>query len=127
MSMNDGDLVKEHLNGFNTNISQLLSMDIKITGEEKCISLLCFLLDSWDNLVMAIGSNNTTLNINDVVATLLLEEMSQKTMEGSNPKALLVRGRSVSKKKGKPSSGRYKLMGKSRSRSMSLGHSMRRF
>ena len=72
---------------------------------------------------MAIGRNNTTLNINDVVATLLLEEISQKTMEGSNPKALLVRGRSVSKKKGKPSSGRSKL----KLRLMSLGHSTRRY
>ena len=69
MRMNDSDLVKEHLNAFNIVISQLLFVDIKITEEEKCISLLCPLLDSWDNLVMAIGSNNTTLNINDVVAT----------------------------------------------------------
>ena len=74
MRMSDGDLVTEHLNAFNTVISQLLSVDIKITEEEKYISLLCSFPDSWDNLVVAIGSNNTTLNIDDVVATLLLEE-----------------------------------------------------
>ena len=56
-------------------------MDIKINEEEKCISLLCSLSDSWDNLVLAIGSNNT--KICDVVASLLLEEMRQKNMEGS--------------------------------------------
>ena len=37
MRMSDGDSVIEHLNAFNTVISQLLSIDIKITEEEKCI------------------------------------------------------------------------------------------
>jgi hypothetical protein len=32
-------------------------MDIKITKEEKCISLLCSFLDSWDSRVMDIESN----------------------------------------------------------------------
>ena len=40
-------------------------------------------------------------------------------MEGLNPKALLVRGRSISRNKGKPSNGRSKSRGKSRSRSSS--------
>ena len=44
--MNDGDLVTEHLNAFNTIISQFLFVDIKITEEEKCISRLCSLPDS---------------------------------------------------------------------------------
>jgi hypothetical protein len=29
--------------------------------EEKCVSLLCFFLDSWDSLVVAIGSNTTVI------------------------------------------------------------------
>ena len=68
--MSDGDLVIEHLNVFNIAISQLLSIDIKITEEKKCISLLCSLLDSWDNLVVAIRRNNTTLKLDDVVSSL---------------------------------------------------------
>jgi hypothetical protein len=39
--MNDGDSVTEHLNAFNIVVSQLLSVDIKISDEDKCISLLC--------------------------------------------------------------------------------------
>lgn len=70
---NDGDSVTEHLIAFNTAINQLLFVDIKVTEEKKCISLLCCSLESWDNLVTDIGSNNTTLKIDDVVATLLLE------------------------------------------------------
>jgi hypothetical protein len=69
--MSDGSSVTEHLNAFNIVISQLLSVDIKIIEEEKCIILLCSFPDSWDSLVMAIGSNSTTLVLEDVVASLL--------------------------------------------------------
>jgi len=51
----------KHLNAFNTVVSQLASIDIKISDEDKCISLLCSLPDSWDSLVIAIGSNATAL------------------------------------------------------------------
>ena len=67
LRMKDGDSVTEHLNSFNTVVSQLSSVDIKISNEDKCISLLCSLPDSWDNLVIAIGSNTTTLNFDDIV------------------------------------------------------------
>jgi hypothetical protein len=69
--MSEGSSVTEHLNVFYTMIIQLYSVDIKIIEEEKCISLLCSLSDSWDNLVMAIGSNSTTLALEYVVASLL--------------------------------------------------------
>jgi hypothetical protein len=32
-----------------------------------------FFIDSWDSLVVAIGSNSTTSTLEDVVAYLLLE------------------------------------------------------
>jgi hypothetical protein len=65
--MKDGDSVTEHLNAFNIVVNQLLFVDIKISDEDKCISLLCSLSDSWDGLVVAIGSNTTTLSFDDVV------------------------------------------------------------
>ena len=61
LRMEDGDSVTEHLNAFITVVSQLASIDIKISNEDKCISLLCSLPDSWDSLVIAIGSNATSL------------------------------------------------------------------
>lgn len=65
--MNHGDLITNNLNALNILISKLLFIDIKITKEEKCISLFCSFPKSWDSLVGAIGSNNTTSKIDDVV------------------------------------------------------------
>ena len=76
LRMEDGDSVTEHLNAFNTLVSQLGSVNITIAEEDKCITLLCSLPDSWDNLVVAIGSTTqSTLKYEDVVASLLSEEM----------------------------------------------------
>eukprot|EP00253_Pinus_taeda_P031967 PITA_31967 len=88
--MKDGDSVTEHLNAFHTVVSQLLSVDIKILDEDKCISLFCSLPDSWDSLVIAIGSNATTLQFDEIVSSLLMEAMRRKNMESQNGDALPV-------------------------------------
>src|SRR5277367_4460034 len=71
LRMKYGDSVTEHLNVFNTVVSQLSSVDIKISDEDKCISFLCSLLDSWDSLVITIGSNTTALQFDEIVSALL--------------------------------------------------------
>eukprot|EP00253_Pinus_taeda_P018724 PITA_18724 len=88
--MKDGDLVTEHMNAFNNVVSQLSSVDIKISDKDKCISLLCSLPDSWDILVIAIGSNSTTLQFDEIVSALLMEEMRWKNMESQNGKPVKV-------------------------------------
>ena len=73
--MKDGDSVTEHLNAFNIVVSQFASVDSKISDEDKCISLLFSLPDLWDSLVIAIGSNVTSLQFDGIVSSLLMEEM----------------------------------------------------
>jgi hypothetical protein len=75
LRMRDGDTVTKHLNTFNNVVSRLLSVEIKISDEDKCIGLLFSLPNSWDSLVVAIGSNTTTLIFNDVVSSMFSEEM----------------------------------------------------
>jgi hypothetical protein len=120
--MSDGISMTEHLNVFNTILSQLSSVDIKITEEEKCINLLCSFLDSWDSLVMAIECNTTTLALEDVVASLLSEEMRRNNMEGWTKDALVVRGRPIDRDKRKL----FSRKSMSKGRSKSLVHSTRR-
>ena len=90
--MEDGDSMKEHLNVFNTLAIQLIFVDINMEEEDKCITLLCSLPDSWDNLVVAIGSSTkSTLKFEDIVSSLLSEEMRRKYMESQNVDALSMR------------------------------------
>jgi len=88
--MKDGDSVTEHLNAFNTVVSQLLFIDIKILDEDKCINLLCSLPDSWGILVIAIGSNTTSLQFDEIVSSLLMDEMRRKNIESQNGDALSI-------------------------------------
>lgn len=66
--------------------------DIKIYDEYKCISIPCSLPYSWNNQGVVIKSNATTSNFDDVVASLPLEEMRQKTMDSWIMDSLSVRG-----------------------------------
>eukprot|EP00253_Pinus_taeda_P029435 PITA_29435 len=90
LRMKDGDSLIKHLNVFNVVVCQLASVDLKISDEDKCISLLCSLPDSWDSLVIAIGSNATALHFDEIVSSLLTEEMRRKNMESHNGDALSV-------------------------------------
>ena len=93
--MSEGNSVTEKLNAFDVVISQLSSVDIKIVEDHKCIILFCYFPNSWDILIAAIGSNNTTLKINNVVASLLSKEMRWKNIQGLTHDALMVRIRLV--------------------------------
>ena len=93
LRMDENDTVIEHLNAYNTLVIQITSVGIKMAEEDKCITLLCSLPDSWDNLIVAIGSSSqATLKFDEIVSSLLSEEMRQKTMDNHSMDALSVRG-----------------------------------
>jgi hypothetical protein len=112
LRISDGSLVTKNLNAFNTMLIQLSYMDIKINDEEKCIGLLCSFRDSWDILVVAIGSNTTTLALEDVVSSLFSKEMRRKNIEGVTTDALVMRGRLVGRDKRRFSSRNFKSNGR---------------
>jgi hypothetical protein len=121
LRMEDGYSLIEHINAFNALVSQLVSVNITIAEEDKCITLLCSLPDSWDNMVVAIGSTTqSTLKYENVVASLLSEEMRQKSMDGQSTNALFVRGCTQDINLGKSSGGRSKSKGRYKSPRKSL-------
>ena len=72
LRMDENDTVTEHLNVYNTLVIQITSIGIKMAKEDKCITLLCSLSDSWDNLIVAIGSSSqATLKFDEIVSSLL--------------------------------------------------------
>jgi len=93
--------------------------------EDHYMTLLCYFLNSRDNLVMAIGSTIKTLALDEVMLVLLLEEVRQKYCESTN-EALDVCG--IYKEKGKKrekgkskSHGRHKSPGKSKEKCWTCG------
>jgi hypothetical protein len=90
-------------------------VDIKIIDEDKCINLLCSFPNSFDRLVVAIGSDKNTLVLEEIVSSLLLEEMRRKNMEGSTKYALIVRGQLIDRDKGRLSGRKFKSKNRSKS------------
>jgi hypothetical protein len=119
--MEDGYSMIKHINAFNTLVSQLVLVNITIAEEDKCITLLCSFPKSWDNLVVPIGSTTQSiLKYEDVVSSLLSEEMRWKSMDGHSTNDLFVRGLTQDKNPGKSSGGRSKSTGRYKSPGKSL-------
>jgi hypothetical protein len=77
-----------------------------IAEEDKYITLLFSFPDSWDNLVVAIGSTTqSTLKYEDLVSSLLSEEMRWKSMDSHSTDVLFVIGHTQDRNIGKPSGG----------------------
>jgi hypothetical protein len=89
--MKEGTKVVDHLNTFNTLIVQLTSMDVKFEDEDKAITLLCSLRESWDNLVTSIRFISAeVLDYDSVVGALLDEEMRKKSSKETSTLDMVV-------------------------------------
>ena len=53
--MKEGTSITDHLNAFNTLLVQLENIEVKFESEDKVITLLCSLPESWDHIVTSIS------------------------------------------------------------------------
>ena len=82
------------MNEFNTNISQLRSVEVTFDDEVRALLILSSLSDSWDSLVMTVSnsiSGTNTLKFDDVVGVLISEEMQRKSTGETSSTALTVK------------------------------------
>lgn len=92
LKMREGESIAENLNSFNLVLSQLASIDVNVEEEDKCIMLLCSLLESLDNFILSITANMEDRKMDALVATLLSQEMRKKEMDSTGD-SLNIRGR----------------------------------
>ena len=99
LRMKEGTSITYHLNTFNTLLVQLYSIEVKFDSEDKVVTLLCSLPESWDHFVTSISlSSSETLEFDDVVGAMLSEETRKRSnLETSTSEAMMVRGHSKEK------------------------------
>ena len=115
LRMKEGTSIADHLNVFNTLLVQLNSLDVKFDSEDKAITLLCSLPESWDHFVTSISfSTSEILEFDDVVGALLAEETRKRSnADTSTSEVMMARGRSRERHSGgKHSDSRSKSKGK---------------
>lgn len=96
MNTYKGGYVINHLNEFNMVTSQLSSVGVNFDDEVADLLFLCLFLESWNGLVMAIHdfiSSFSTLNVDDVVGSMLSEEMQRKTSHETSGNSLTAESR----------------------------------
>lgn len=109
LKMKEGGIVSNHLNNFNTLVSQLISMGINLDSEMKTILLLCSLPKSWEGVLMATNTSvaaKRKLNFDDVAGTLLGKDMRRKNQESPSSDSLIMVSRGRPQDRGKDNNKR---------------------
>jgi len=114
LCMKEGMKTSDHLNTFNTLICQLTSMGDKLDSEDKAITLLCSLPESWDHFVTSISLSSTgTIEFDEVVGAMISEETRRKSsLESSTSEAMMARGRTTDRGQKSRDTSRSKSRGK---------------
>ena len=98
--MEDNAIVTKNLNVYNTLVIQITFIGIKMVKEDKFITLLCSFPNFWDTLIVAICSaSQATLKFDEIVSSLLSQEMRLKTMDTHCMDSLSTRGFHQERKK----------------------------
>nr|CAD1834518.1 unnamed protein product [Ananas comosus var. bracteatus] len=76
LRMKEGTKVSEHLNVFNNIICELESIGEKMKDEDKAITLLCTLPDSYETLITSLScTKEDSLDLDTVCSALLADEL----------------------------------------------------
>ena len=89
--MKEGTTMSNHINDLNTLLCQATSVGMTQDDESKTFIWLCSWLDSWDAVVTAVSTSNSAkskLVYDEVVATLLSEDMRRSNKDSSSGDAL---------------------------------------
>lgn len=115
--MGENDSLHDHLNKFNRAVTDLLSVEVEIDEEDKTLLIIGSLNKSYDNLGKTLLYSKDSIDYDDVVVALLLDDlMTKDTKECKERNSNLSietnghRGRRMNK--GNESRERSKLKGK---------------
>jgi hypothetical protein len=96
----EGTSMPEHLNNLNKILADLQNLDVKIDDEDKAVVLINSLPDTYEHLATTLMYGKDTLKFDDVSNALTNDEYRRKDKQAHSRSsgALIVRGRSESKK-----------------------------
>ena len=103
--MTEGTKISDHLSILNGIVSELEAIGVKNEDKDKALRLLWSLLTSYKHLLPTLMNGKKTVDLEEFISTLLLEEirLSSENTENKNVSALAVVGnlkKNNSKKKG---------------------------
>lgn len=112
--MKEGTKISNHFNPFNSLFCELYSIDVKLEWEDKEITLVYYLPESWDHFVNSISFSSTdTIEFDAFVGALLSKKTQWKSsLETSTSEAMVVIGRSKEKEQNSRDTSRSKSRGK---------------
>ncbi|CAN1285750.1 Retrovirus-related Pol polyprotein from transposon TNT 1-94, partial [Linum perenne] len=111
-----GTSMVDHLNDFNKIITDLQNLDVDIADDDKALLLLNSLPESYEFLTTTLLHGKSEISFDDVSNALMNNEVRRKdkgSYRESSSDALIVRGRTNSRKKGEYGRSRSKSRGKS--------------
>lgn len=97
LRMNEGTLVKTHLDEFNSIIMDLKNADIKIESEDQALIVLCSLPPSYDNFVDTLLYGKDSISLDDVSNALKSKELKSFPDSRTEGESLVSRGRTQQK------------------------------
>ena len=74
--------IADHLNEFNMVTNQLSSINVNFGEEIRALLILCFLLESWNGLVMVVSNyvfRSNTLKFDDLIDLIMSEKTHRKS------------------------------------------------